>query len=457
MASTQDPMHRREMLRSGARAALGVAASASAIAAAARALGAHAAAVDPSAPSLPGQSRGRALRVGVIGCGGRGTGAALDALSASPDTRVTALADLFADRVESARAALAEHGQGRGVVDPSDCFIGFDAYRQLLSRDIDCVILATPPGFRPLHLAAAVEAGRHAFVEKPVAVDPVGVRAVLAAADRADRKALSIVAGTQRRHERCYLETLAKVRAGAIGRPVAARCYWNQGGLWHRDPDPSLTPVENQVRNWLYHTWLSGDHIVEQHVHNLDVVLWAFDALPTAACATGGRQSRTGPEFGCINDHFSVHYDFPGGRFAASMCRQQDGTDGRVDEVIVGTEGMALLRPGGGEIRGAHPWKYQPAEDPSPYVLEHVALQESIRGNAPRANEACQIARSTMMAILGRMSAYSGRDLSWDDAMAAPLDLAPKSLADGSSPIEAIARPGVTPPWPATSADSSRG
>jgi predicted dehydrogenase len=446
---------RRDVLRSGAVAA--AVAAASSVAAAARAIGAHVGAADPSAPRQPSQSRGRPLRVGVIGCGGRGTGAAFDALAASPDTRVTALADAFADRVDSSRKALAEHGQGRGDVDAAMCFSGLDAYRRLLATDVECVILATPPGFRPLHFAASVDAGKHAFIEKPVAVDPAGVRAVIAAAERADAKALSVVAGTQRRHERCYREAMARIRAGAIGRPVAARCYWNQGGLWHRTPDEGLSELQNQMRNWLYHTWLSGDHIVEQHVHNLDVVQWAFDALPLRACATGGRQSRTGPEFGAINDHFSVHLDFPGERFAASMCRQQDGTDGRVDEVIIGTEGVALLRPGGGEIRGAHPWTYRPDEDPSPYMLEHVALQESIRGNAPRTNEARQIARSTMMAVLGRMCAYSGKDLSWDDALAAPLDLMPQGIeqGDGAAPAESVAMPGITPPWPRPSSGSA--
>jgi predicted dehydrogenase len=456
MNRDQSSLPRREVLRSGAFAVAAAAAAASSIAAAARALGAHAGSGEPTASLQPRESRGRSLAVGVIGCGGRGTGAAFDALAASPDTRVVALADLFPDRVESARAALAEHGQGRGAVDAAMCFIGFDAYMKLLATDVDCVILATPPGFRPLHLAAAVDAGRHAFIEKPVAVDPAGVRAVLAAADRADSRALSIVAGTQRRHERCYLEAMARIRAGAIGRPVAARCYWNQGGLWHKEPDPALSQVQNQVRNWLYHTWLSGDHIVEQHVHNIDVVQWAFDALPLRACATGGRQSRTGAEFGTVNDHFSVHYDFPGSRFAASMCRQQDGTDGRVDEVIIGTEGVALLRPGGGEIQGAHPWRYSPDEDPSPYMLEHVALQESIRGNVPRVNESRQIARSTMIAILGRMSAYSGRDLTWDDAIASPLDLVPARFPDGWAPEESVSRPGITPPWPDRSASSGR-
>lgn len=227
MTREHDPIPRRDVLRSGALAVAAAAAAASSLASAARAIGAHAGSGDPHASPSATESRGRALKVGVIGCGGRGAGAAFDAIAASRDTRITALADLFPGRVERARAALAEHGQGRGDVAPEMCFVGFDAYMKLLGTDVDCVILATPPGFRPLHFAAAVDAGRHAFIEKPVAVDPAGVRAVLAAADRADAKALSVVAGTQRRHERCYREAMGRIRAGAIGRPVAARCYWN--------------------------------------------------------------------------------------------------------------------------------------------------------------------------------------------------------------------------------------
>jgi predicted dehydrogenase len=400
-------------------------------------------------PMAPSQSRGRPIRVGVIGCGGRGAGAAMDALKASPDTRIVALGDAFRERVESTADGLAKAGDGRADVPASARFWGFDAYRKVLATDCDLVILATAPGFRPTHYAAAIDAGKHVFFEKPVAVDPAGVRTVLDASARAADRKLCVVAGTQRRHERCYLEAMRLVREGAIGRPVAARCYWNQGGLWHKDPDPALSEIENQVRNWLYFTWLSGDHIVEQHVHNIDVVNWAFgDAHPVRCVATGGRQVRTQPVFGAINDHFAVDFEYPGDRFAASMCRQQDGTDGRVEEIVHGTEGTLLASSGRAEIRGRVNWKFT-GPNPNPYVQEHVDLQDAVRGNAPSLNEGRRIAESTMAAIMGRMAAYTGKDLAWDAALADPMDLVPKDPKPGPGVKESVAFPGQAAPVPA--------
>ena len=393
----------------------------------------------------PSASKGRALRVGVIGCGGRGGGAAMDALKASPDTRVVALGDVFPERVEAVAAGLAKADAVRGSVPASARFSGFDAYRKVLETDCDLVILATAPGFRPTHYAAAVDAGKHVFFEKPVAVDPSGVRTVLDASARAAARKLCVATGTQRRHERCYLEAMALVRSGAIGRPVAARCYWNQGGLWSKEPDPALSEMENQVRNWLYFTWLSGDHIVEQHVHNIDVVQWAFgDEHPLRAIAVGGRQVRTQPIYGAINDHFGVHLEYPGDRFAASMSRQQEGTDGRVEEVVYGTEGTLLTSSGRAEIRGRHPWTFA-GDNPNPYVQEHVDLQEAVRGNAPYLNEGRRIAESTMAAIMGRMAAYTGKDLEWDAALNDPMDLVPKDPRPGPGVREAVAMPGQPP------------
>ena len=389
----------------------------------------------------PSESKGRELRVGVIGCGGRGTGAAFDALKASPNTRIVALGDAFEDRVKGAAAGLAKNGKGRGDVPASAQFHGFDAYRKVLATDCDVVILATAPGFRPTHFAAAIDAGKHVFFEKPVAVDPSGVRTVLDAAKRAEERKLCVVTGTQRRHERCYLEAMALVKDGAIGRPVAARCYWNQGGLWHKDPDPKLSELENQVRNWLYFTWLSGDHIVEQHVHNIDVVNWAFGGPPVRCVAVGGRQSRTQPVYGAINDHFGVHFEYDGDRFGASMCRQEEGTDGRVDEIIYGTEGVLMTSSGRAEIRGKSSWAFA-GENPNPYVVEHVHLQEAIRGNAPYLNEGKRIAESTMTAIMGRMAAYTGKDLSWEAAIADSMDLVPKDPKPGPGVKETVAIPG---------------
>jgi predicted dehydrogenase len=393
------------------------------------------------APLPPTASRGKKLRIGLVGCGGRGTGAALDALKASPDSTIVAIGDVFNDRMLACAGALAQHGAGRGEVPFANQFTGFDACDRVLKTECDLVILATPPGFRPRQFAKAIAAGKHVFFEKPVAVDPSGVRTVLAAADRAAEQKLCVVAGTQRRHQRCYQEAMARVRDGAIGRPISARCYWNQGGLWHKDPDPALSEIENQIRNWLYHTWLSGDHIVEQHVHNIDVVNWALDAHPVRAVAVGGRQERTGPEYGTIYDHFAVDFDYPEDRFAASMCRQQDGTDGRVDEIVYGTEGVLFTRPGFAEIRGAHPWKFT-APDNNPYVAEHIALQEAVRGNSPYLNEGRRIAESTMSAILGRMCAYTGKDLAWDAAIGDPMDLVPEHPHPGAAPPSRVPIPG---------------
>jgi predicted dehydrogenase len=293
-----------------------------------------------------------------------------------------------------------------------------------------------------------VDAGKHVFFEKPVAVDPTGVRTVIEASERAAARKLCVVTGTQRRHERCYLQAMAMIRDGAIGQPVAARVYWNQGGLWSKEPDPARSDIENQVRNWLYHTWLSGDHVVEQHVHNIDVMNWAFDALPVRCTATGGRQVRTQPVYGAINDHFSIHYVFDGGpageRLGASMCRQQDGTDGAVEEVIIGTEGTMRLSSGSARCTGRVKWAFE-GPNPNPYLQEHIDLQEAIRGNAPAVNEGRRIAESTMTAIMGRMAAYTGKDLSWDVALNDPMDLVPKDPRPGPGPVERVAMPGQEP------------
>ena len=387
------------------------------------------------------------LRIGVIGCGGRGTGAAADALAAGPDVRIVALADLFPDRVEGARNGLKEHDAARATVDPAQCFTGFDAYKALLATDVDLVILATPPGFRSIHFAAATAAGKHVFMEKPVAVDAPGIRRILDASRVADEKKLCVVAGTQRRHQRNYVEAIERIRRGDIGDVVAARCYWNQGGLWNVDPQSSRSEVENQIRNWLYHSWLSGDHIVEQHVHQIDVMCWAFGKHPTRANAVGGRQSRTDPKFGHIFDHFGVEFVWPGKEgygdvFALSMCRQQDGTDGKVEEIVSGTLGVASMRPGFASISGAKAWKFE-GENANPYVEEHKHLQAAIRsGN--RINEAVQVAESTLAAIMGRMAAYTGKEVTWEQAMNSKEELMPEKVEFGPRPQAPVAIPGAT-------------
>ncbi len=383
------------------------------------------------------------IRVGVIGCGGRGTGAAFNAIEAAPNTTIVALADVMPDRVESCRGELVKLGD-RVQVSDDRCFTGFDAYERLI-RDggVDCVILATPPHFRPAHLAAAVVAGKHVFMEKPVAVDPAGVRSVLASAMLAERKGLSIVAGTQRRHEACYIEAMARINGGSLGRVVHASCYWNQGGLWVHDRKPEWTDMEWQLRNWLYFTWLSGDHIVEQHVHNLDVVNWAIGETPARCTALGGRQARTDSKYGHIYDHFAVEFEYPSGATVLSMCRQIDGTPPRVEERIVGTEGKAVTRPGFAVIEGASAWRFR-GENPGPYVQEHVSLVASIVNGAGR-NEAKTVAESTLTAIMGRMAAYTGQEVTWEQALNSKLDLTPPSYEFGPLPTPEVAIPGRTP------------
>jgi predicted dehydrogenase len=389
---------------------------------------------------------GRRLRIGVIGCGGRGTGAAMDALNASPDTQIWAMGDCFKDRLDGSRAELAKLESPMAErARPADdrCFVGFDAYRKVLASGVDIVILATPPGFRPIHFAAAVEAGKHVFFEKPVAVDATGIRMVLDAARKAREKNLTVVTGTQRRHERCYLEAVERVRDGAIGKVASASVYWNQGGLWMHKRRPEWTDTEWQLRNWLYFAWLSGDHIVEQHVHNLDVAHWFMDALPARVGALGGRQVRTSPDYGHAFDHFACDFEYADGRRVSSQCRQIDGCSGRVEEVIHGTEGYAVLRSGFAQIHGKKAWRWQ-GKPTNPYELEHRDLVASVTGAGPYLNEAERIAHSTMMAIMGRMSAYTGKNVSWDQAMNSKLNLMPTTVELGSMPAPEVAVPGKT-------------
>ena len=388
------------------------------------------------------------LRVGVIGCGGRGTGATVNALQASEDIRIHAMGDLFPDRVKGARNQLVKAAEERGFGDraiapESNCFSGWDAYKDVIATDCDDVILATPPGFRPVHFEAAIAGNKHVFMEKPVAVDPVGIRKVIDAAREADARKRSVVAGTQRRHEGCYLEMMERIHGGSIGTPILARVYWNTGGLWNKDAVASKSEMENHLRNWLYHTWLSGDHIVEQHVHNLDVANWAFQDHPTGVFGVGGRQARTGAEYGHIFDHFGLEYAYPGDRVALSMCRQQIGTPGRVQERITGTEGSTWSQSGSAEIYGPNAWKFT-GKQANPYVQEHIDLQASIRGTGAHLNEGKRIAESTMTAIMGREAAYTGQQITWDEAMSSDLDLTPEVMAFAENPVDVVAIPGVT-------------
>jgi len=382
------------------------------------------------------------IRIGVIGCGGRGTGAAIDAVNSSPGVEILALFDPFQDRIESSLKKLREKVPAAVKVSPDRCFTGLDGYHKLLAiKDINYIVTAAPPGFRPIHLKAAVEAGKNVFMEKPVAVDPVGIRSVIASSALAEQKGLAIVAGTQRRHQKKYLEIMKRVHDGAIGELVGGQCYWNQGDLWVIKKTPQMTDMEWQCRNWLYFSWTSGDHIVEQHVHNIDVMNWAFRSNPVKVMGMGGRQVRTAPEYGNIFDHFAVEFEYPNGVRVMSMCRQTAGCAERVEEKIVGTKGHAF---GYGEIGGANPWKFE-ADEPNPYVIEHADLIAAIRAGKPL-NEGKRVAESTLCAIMGRMSAYTGRAIGWDWAMnASKLDLSPAKYEFGPNPVDPVAVPGQTP------------
>lgn len=391
-------------------------------------------------------SSNRRLNVGLIGCGGRGTGAAANALEASPNVHITALADVFPDRLAASRSSLQSLDQGRGDrarVADDHCFTGFDAYQKLLATDLDLVILATPPYFRPTHLRAAIERGVHAFVEKPIAVDSVGVRSVLESAQRAKSKRVSIVAGTQRRHERSYQQAIERIQGGAIGRIVSASCYWNQGGLWMNPRQPAWSDMEWQLRNWLYFTWLSGDHIVEQHVHSLDVMNWLIGANPTKADGMGGRQVRTSPDYGHIFDHFAVEFEYPDGVQVTSLCRQIDGCSTRVEEVIRGTRGTATLRPGFASIEGEQPWTFDGPNN-NPFVQEMVDLVAAIENDKP-VEKATGVANATLTSIMGRMTAYTGKTVTWDHAINSQQDLSPPALEFGTLPTPDVAMPGRTP------------
>jgi predicted dehydrogenase len=385
-----------------------------------------------------------ALRVGVIGCGGRGTSAAINCLNAAPGVEIVALGDLVLDRVQSSLKKLKEAFPSRVNVPADRCFTGFDNYLKVCAcPDVNLIVTAAPPGFRPIHFKAAIEAGKHVFMEKPVAVDPAGIRSVIATSDLAKQKGLAVVAGTQRRHQAHYLEIMKRIQDGQIGEIVAAQCYWNQGDLWVKKREPGMTEIEWQCRNWLYFSWLSGDHIVEQHVHNIDVVNWAMGTMPKNIVGMGGRQVRVAPEFGNIFDHFYVEFEYPNGVRVSSMCRQTKGCAERVEERIVGTEGVAHCTGNTGEIRGKKPWKFE-GKEVDPYVQEHADLVASIQ-NGKVLNEGRQIAESTMCAIIGRMSAYTGRAISWEWAMnSSKLDLSPAKYEFGPNPVDAVAIPGIT-------------
>ncbi|NLF09554.1 MAG: Gfo/Idh/MocA family oxidoreductase [Pirellulaceae bacterium] len=396
---------------------------------------------------------GDVLRIGLIGCGGRGTGAAINAMNADKNCKITALADVFEDRLQSSLKSIkkmAERAETpeKAAVDAEHCFVGFDAGRKLIASDVDVVLLGEPPHFRPAHLKAAIDAGKHVFSEKPVAVDAPGIRSVLASAEEAKRKNLNLVAGLCWRYDYGVRETIKRVLDGAIGQIKCIQETYLASPLSHRPRRPDQTEFEYQLRNWQYFVWLSGDFNAEQHVHSLDKAAWVMrDETPLRAWGQGGRLRRD-PTQGDVYDHHVVAYEFADGTPVYAFCRQIAGCQNDVRDIFIGTEGRADVL--NHEITGANPWKYN-GPKPSMYDVEHQELFAAIRsGNT--INDGDYLAKSTMWAILGRMANYVGRPLTWDEALNSRLDYSlPEYSLDSTPPVlpdadgnYPISLPGVT-------------
>jgi predicted dehydrogenase len=363
-------------------------------------------------------SAANTLKVGLVGCGGRGTGAAAQALQADPDVILTAMGDVFSDRLEESYAALLEEVPTKVKVSKASKFVGFDAYQKVINSGVDVVLLATPPAFRPDHLTAAIDAGKHVFCEKPVAVDSPGVRKVLEAAKKAKAKKLSLVSGFTFRYDYSKRALFEKIKNGAIGDVISVSSTRNGGDLWYHPRQPSWTEMEYQMRNWYYQNWLSGDYLVEMIVHSLDLMTWAMgDKVPVSATGTGGRQVRVDPKYGNIYDHFAIEYVYENNVRAFSFSRQQPGCSNRNSVEIAGTLGNAYANMGESahQITGKNNWVYD-GEKNNPYQTQHDEFFSSIRKSTPM-NDGELMANSTMVAILGRMAAYSGQTLSWNEAI----------------------------------------
>jgi myo-inositol 2-dehydrogenase/D-chiro-inositol 1-dehydrogenase len=375
-------------------------------------------------PLPPRAADGKKLRAALIGTGNRGTGAALNFLSAGKGLELVALGDVFPEQVRICRNQLKKHNF---EVAEENCFTGFDAYKKVLETDIDVVILATPPHFRPEHFKAAVEARKHVFMEKPGAVDPVGIRSILGSAKKAKALGLCVVTGTQRRHRADYIETYKQVANGAIGDLVSAKAFWNQAHVWYRNREKGWTDMEFMMRNWNNFCWMSGDHILDTHVHNIDIINWFMGKHPESAIGYGGRHRRvTGDQY----DFFSVDFNFGNGVFSHSMCRQIDDCVNGVGELVVGTKGYTNCKNKIFNHEGEVIWQFE-YPDPkkeqlalTPYIQEHIHLVHAIR-TGQYINQAEDLALSTLTAIMGRESAYTGKEVKWSDLMKSEMRLGP--------------------------------
>jgi predicted dehydrogenase len=380
------------------------------------------------------------IKVGLIGCGGRGSGAASDALEADPGVRLFAMGDAFADDLDKSLQGLKAAYKDRVLVDDAHKFVGFDAYKHVVDC-CDVVLLTTPPHFRPQHLKYAIEQGKHVFCEKPVAVDPHGVRSVIETCKLAEEKKLAVVSGLCWRYHPAVSAAFNEVRDGRIGDVVAARVSYFTRGLWVKPRQESWSDMEWQIRNWLYFTWLSGDHITEQHVHSLDKMVWAMgDKHPISATGTGGRFLRTDPIYGNVYDHFAIEYVFENNVTGFGRCRQQDPCLVDVSDTIYGTKGLLQVNSDRVRIMGEKPWRYD-GEGGNMYRLEHVAMYKSIRAGQP-INNGGYMCTSTLTAILGREAAYSGQSVKWDELLASDMRLGPQEYDWTSLPVPPVRKPG---------------
>ena len=388
------------------------------------------------------------LKVGLIGCGGRGTGAAGQALAADKGAVLTAMADAVEDRLKSSlnsikKAAGEKFSANQIQVDPDHCFTGLDSYKKVIDSGVDVVLLTSAPGFRPMHIEYAVNAGKHVFAEKPMATDAPGVRSVAKSVELAKAKKIALVAGFNGRYTFSTQAQVQKIHDGAIGAVVAMYTCYNTGYLWNHGRKPEWSDMEWQVRNWYYFTWAGGDHLVEQAVHNCDKFAWVMhDVMPARAMALGGRQVRIEMQWGNIYDHFAVLYEWPNGTRGFLFCRQQDNCANDVSDHIMGTKGNADFGGPRSGITGADPWRYSGPVN-SGHEHEHVEMFASIRKGEP-INNGDRMVNSTMIAILGRMAAYTGKVITWEQAMSSQENLLPEKLEWGPIATPPVAMPGKT-------------
>ena len=396
------------------------------------------------------------IKVGLIGCGGRGTGAGIiDCAESSKGIELVAMGDLFQDHINAAPERIKANLERRNLsvkdiykVTPDTTFVGFDAYQKVIDSGVDMVILTCPPQFRPRHFKAAIDAGKHVFMEKPVAVDPVGIRSVLESTRKAKDNGLTVVAGTQMRRLKSNRETIQRIHDGAIGEIVGGQCHRAGSAMrtWRTDEKvkrDEWSEMEYQIRRWLMWTWLSGDFVVEMHVHNLDIMNWLMNSHPVKCIGVGGRQTRTGLEYGNIYDHISVEYEYPNDVRVEYMGTQIDNFAFRSNQRVTGTKGSAILDFRKGVITGNNPYEFK-GESPNPSVLQYKEMIESIR-SSNGLNDGKQIAESTMTAIIGRMSAYTGKVVDWDWALnESKLDRSPEKMEFGDIERRPPAIPGQT-------------